>query len=283
MAIVNVTPDSFYDGGRWIAEARSRANTSVIVGQCLRWVEQGADILDVGGESTRPGAVPVDISTELARVVPVLEALGAREELREVPLSIDTRHAEVARAALAAGAAIVNDISCLSDPQMAEVVAAADAGLVISHLRGEPATMQQHIEFDDLFGEIADELGRAVERATLAGVRREAILVDPGVGFGKSGGQCAALVGAADVLAELTGCPVLIGASRKRFLGQLAGGRPVDERMLASVVAAALAASHGAAVVRVHDVAETVEALRVFEAVERERAAALELARERAS
>lgn len=272
MAVVNVTPDSFFDGGRWIAEAHHRPNASVAVAQCRRWVEQGAEILDIGGESTRPRAEPVDEQTELGRVLPVIEALRTDAELAEVPISIDTRHAGVARAALAAGAVIVNDISCLADPDMAGVAAEAGAGLVISHLRGEPATMQEAIEFRDLLGEIADELGAAVERAEAAGVERERILVDPGIGFGKTARQSAALVASSRFLAERSGCPVLIGASRKSFLGRIAGPqggpRPVEERMLASVTAAVLAAEHGAAVVRVHDVAETVEALQIRGAVE---------------
>ncbi|PRP96191.1 dihydropteroate synthase [Enhygromyxa salina] len=263
MAVVNVTPDSFHDGGRWIVESRSRPNVSVVVGQCRRWVEQGADILDVGGESTRPGADPVDEATELARVLPIIEALRADPALASVPISVDTRHAVVARQALKAGAAIVNDISGLADPAMAEVVAATGAGLVISHLRGEPATMQARVQFDDLLGEIADELEQAVARALAAGVAREQIVLDPGIGFGKTGAQSAALVAASEFLEARCGFPVLIGASRKRFLGVLAGDKPVEERELASVVAAVVAAAHGAAVVRVHDVAQTVEALRV--------------------
>jgi dihydropteroate synthase len=275
MAVVNVTPDSFHDGGRWIVESRSRPNVSVVVGQCRRWVEQGADLLDVGGESTRPGASPVDAATELARVVPIIEALRADAALASVPISIDTRHAVVAERALAAGAGIVNDVSGLADPDMAAVVAAAGAGLVISHLRGEPATMQKHVHFDDLFGEIADELALALARALAAGITREQIVLDPGIGFGKSGAQSAALVGASGFLQARCGRPVLIGASRKRFLGTLAGDKPVAERQLASVVAAVLAAAHGAAIVRVHDVAQTVEALRVAAGIEAALASAL--------
>jgi dihydropteroate synthase len=274
MAIVNVTPDSFFDGGRWIAQARLRPNASVVIGQCRRWVEQGADLLDVGGESTRPGAEPVDEQVELARVLPVIEGLRADPDFASIPISVDTRRATVAEAALAAGATIVNDISGLADPRMAEVVAAAGAGLVIGHLRGEPATMQAQIEFEDLLGEIGDELTAALARAEAVGVGGEQILVDPGIGFGKTAAQSAALVGASELLMRRTGRPVLIGASRKRFLGSVTGGKPVEERMLASVVAAVVAACHGAAVVRVHDVAETVEALRVHAAIEAELRAA---------
>lgn len=278
MAVVNVTPDSFFDGGRWIAASGLRPNASVVLRQCRRWVEQGADILDVGGESTRPGAEPVDVETELARVLPIIEGLRRDSELARVPISIDTRHAAVAKAGLAAGAAIVNDISGLADPSMAEVVAEAKAGLVIGHLRGQPATMQDDVQFGDLLGEVAEELGQSIARALAAGVLREQILVDPGIGFGKTGEQSAALVGASEFLQARTGCPVLIGASRKRFLGVLGGRESAEDRMLASVVAAVVAATHGAAAVRVHDVAETIEALRVQAGVEAQLAAALEAA-----
>jgi dihydropteroate synthase len=283
MAVVNVTPDSFSDGGRWIAALGRRPNASVVLRQCRRWVEQGADMLDVGGESTRPGAEPVDVETELERVLPIIEGLRQDVELARVPVSIDTRHAAVAKAGLAAGAAIVNDISGLADPDMAEVVAAAGAGLVIGHLRGQPATMQDDVHFDDLLGEVAEELERSVARALAAGVLREQILVDPGIGFGKTAAQSAALVGASEFLQARTGCPVLIGASRKRFLGVLGGRESAEDRMLASVVAAVIAASHGAAAVRVHDVAETIEALRVHVGVEAELAIALQASRMRSA
>ncbi|WP_258183102.1 dihydropteroate synthase [Enhygromyxa salina] len=281
MAVVNATPDSFYDKGRWIVSPAQQPDVSVVMGECRRWVELGADILDVGGESTRPGATPVDEATELERILPIITGLRADPELAAAPISVDTRHARVAEAALAAGAAIVNDVSGLADPQMARVVAEAGAGLVIGHLRGEPATMQAEPRFDDLLGEVADELGRSVARAEAAGVARERIVVDPGVGFGKTRAQSAALVGAGDFLRARTGCPVLIGASRKRFLAALTGGKPVEERMLASVVAAVVAATRGAAAVRVHDVGETVEALRVRGGIEAELSRAAAAARDR--
>lgn len=270
MAIVNVTPDSFFDGGRWIAQSRLRPNASVVIAQCRRWVEQGADLLDVGGESTRPGAEPVGEDVELARVLPVIEGLRADPAFASTPISIDTRRASVARAALTAGATIVNDVSGLADPELASVVAEARAGLVISHLRGEPATMQEHIAFEDLLAEVGDELAAALDRAVAAGVQPEQIVVDPGIGFGKTAAQSAALVGASQLLMRRTGRPVLIGASRKRFLATLTDGKPVEQRMLGSVVAAVVAACHGAAIVRVHDVAETVEALRIHAAIEAE-------------
>lgn len=278
MAIVNLTPDSFFDGGRWMASEQRSPNASVALAACRRWVEQGADLLDLGGESTRPGATPVDEASELARVLPVLELVQADERLRAVPVSVDTRHAAVARVALARGAAIVNDVSGLADPAMPEVVAAAGAGLVIGHLRGEPATMQDTIAFDDLLGEVVEELAASLKRALAAGVAREAIVVDPCVGFGKTAEQSAALVGAASLLERELGVPVLIGASRKRFLDQWSRERKPDQRMLGSVAAALAALVHGARVVRVHDVAETVEALRVVEGIRDAYARALALA-----
>ncbi len=268
MAVVNVTPDSFHDGGRWITQEQDRPDPSQVVAQCRRWLEQGADLLDIGGESTRPGAHAVDVEHELRRVVPVIRALREDPSFAGVALSVDTRRAAVAQAALAAGASIVNDVSCLGDPDMASVVARFGAGLVINHLRGEPATMQERIEFEDLLGEVGDELAAALDRAEAAGVGREQIVVDPGVGFGKTAAQSAALVGSSALLERRTGRPVLIGASRKRFLATLIGGKPVEQRKLASVTAATVAASHGAAIVRVHDVAETAEALRVQAGIE---------------
>ena len=275
MAIVNVTPDSFSDGGRWLGE--QGVDLAALVEQCRRWIEDGAAILDVGGESTRPGAEPVAVSAERDRVLPVIEALCGDPSLAaamvggEVAISVDTRRAAVAREALAAGATIVNDVSTLADPEMAKVVAEAGAGLVISHLRGEPETMQDHVAFSDLLAEIGDELAAAVDRAVAAGVGRERILVDPGIGFGKTARQSAALVASSAALAERSGCAVLIGASRKRFLAAIGSrGASAGERTLASVTAAVLAAAHGAAVVRVHDVAATAEALEVGAAIELE-------------
>lgn len=285
MAIVNLTPDSFSDGGRW-HDPSGAVVLERIAASCRAWVEQGALVLDLGGESTRPGARPLEASEELARVLPVLERLRADPALCEVPISIDTRHAAVARVALAQGAAIINDVSGLADPDMAAVVAAGRAGLVIGHMRGEPATMQDAIAFDDLLGEIVEELGLSLARARAAGVARESILVDPCVGFGKTSTQSAALVAAASLLERELGVPVLIGASRKRFLSQwtheaASGQLDAAARTNASVAAALAAVAHGAVLVRVHDVEPTLEALRVWsgiaEAYEQARAVALGL------
>jgi dihydropteroate synthase len=264
MGIVNLTPDSFHDGGKLMVEDHDEANVSVAVRRCEQLVGWGADLLDLGGESTRPGAVEVPPARELTRVLPVLAALERRA--LEVPISIDTRHAEVAREALAAGASIVNDISGLADAAMLDVVAASGAGLVLGHLRGEPRTMQDRIAFADVLGEVADELAALVQRCVAAGVARERILVDPGIGFGKTAEQSAALVAAAGWLRAATGCDVLVGASRKSFLGVLAGAKGVD-RLVPSLAAALVAAERGASVLRVHDVRETTEALAVARAI----------------
>lgn len=266
MAIVNLTPDSFFDGGNLLAPGAEEPNAGMAARLCRGLVQQGADILDLGGESTRPGSTPVDVKTEMRRVLLVLRRLRDDPELASVPISVDTRNAAVAHAAMEAGAAIINDISGLADPAMAGVAARTGAGLVLGHLRGEPATMQAHIAFTDLLSEVACELGFAVERALRAGVSGDRILVDPGIGFGKTADQSAALLVASAELTQRTGCPVLIGASRKAFLGAITG-KPVGERLIGSVAAAIIAVERGASVVRVHDVAATAEALRIVAAV----------------
>lgn len=273
MAVVNLTPDSFFDGGNLVPPGSDDPNAAMAVRRCLGLVQEGADILDLGGESTRPGSAPVPVDIELRRVLPVLRRLVDEPTLARIPLSIDTRRAAVARAAMGAGAAIINDVSGLADPAMATVAAETGAGLVIGHLRGEPASMQHGIAFTDLLADVAAELSAAVERALRAGVAGDRIVVDPGVGFGKTAEQSAALVGASRDLAHATGCPVLVGASRKAFLGAITG-RAVGERMIASVAAAVVAVERGASVVRVHDVGPTAEALRIAAAVRRHHAAA---------
>ena len=262
MAIVNVTPDSFFDGGRLHDGEATRVQAGVE--HARRCVAHGADLLDIGGESTRPGAEPVPPTEEARRVVPVIAAMRADAELCDVPISIDTRRAEVAAAALEAGASIVNDISGLDDPRMIEVVARATAGLVIGHLRGKPQTMQTQVHFADVVREVTDELVVCVERAVAGGIERARILVDPGIGFGKTAQQSAALVAASDALRRATGCAVLIGASRKSFLGVIADDTPAaEQRLPGSLAAAIVAVQHGASVLRVHDVRETVQAVSV--------------------
>jgi dihydropteroate synthase len=256
MGIVNVTPDSFSDGGRYLDK-----DAAVEHGCAL--VAQGADLLDVGGESTRPGAEAVGAREERARTEPVVRELARRTG---VPVSIDTSKADVAQAALEAGARIVNDVSALArDPAMAAVVARSGAAVVLMHMRGTPAEMQERATYRDLLGEVHDELALALERARGAGIPQARIAVDPGLGFAKRAEHNLLLLRRLRELKQL-GRPLLVGASRKSFLGKLTG-RPAPERAGASVAAAAVAALNGAAAVRVHDVAETREALAVCDAV----------------
>jgi dihydropteroate synthase len=258
MGVLNVTPDSFSDGGRFVSH--DRPDVDAAVAEALRMQHAGAHVLDVGGESTRPGAADVPVAIECARVVPILEALAKGCAL---PLSIDTRKSAVARAALAAGACIVNDVSggCF-DPALLEVAAERDAWLVLGHLRGAPATMQQEPHFDDVLAEVADELAASVARAEAAGVAPERIVVDPGIGFGKRAQDNLALLANAGWLGDQLGKPVLVGPSRKAFLGQLTGD-PVDERDVATAAACAVAIFAGANAIRVHDVGAGVRAARV--------------------
>jgi dihydropteroate synthase len=258
VGVLNVTPDSFSDGGRHAGVAAAIAHARALA-------EAGAHVVDVGGESTRPGAEPVPADGERARVVPVIERI-ARE--LGVPVSVDTRKAEVAEAALAAGACAVNDVSGgRFDPALLAVAARRGADVVLGHLRGEPATMQREVRFDDVLEEVADELGAAVERAREAGVPRERIAVDPGIGFGKRPEHNLALLANAGVLRERLGLPVLVGPSRKSFFTALTGPREPAERDLESHVAAAVAVFAGADGVRVHDVAGAARALAVARAL----------------
>ncbi len=258
MGVLNVTPDSFSDGGRFLAP-----KDAVAQGEAL--VKAGADLLDVGGESTRPGAPEVTVEEELARVLPVVKALAARVD---VPLSIDTRKPEVAEAALAAGACLVNDVTgFLGDARLAQVAAAAGAACCLMHLQGTPQTMQQAPSYGDVVEEVVAYLRQGVERALAAGIPRQRILVDPGIGFGKTAGHNLFLLRRLPELRVL-GLPILVGTSRKSFLGQLAGGKPPGERLAATLGSiAALAVMGGADVVRVHDVTEAKDALAVADAL----------------
>ncbi len=259
VGVLNATPDSFSDGGRFVyGEARVDVARAVDVAAGL--VSEGTHVIDVGGESTRPGAAEVPVHLEIARTAPVIEALAKRFD---VPTSIDTRKAEVAEAALEAGASIVNDVSGLRfDPALAGVVAGAGAGLVLGHLRGVPETMQRDPHFDDVLAEVADELAGSVARARAAGVDRSRIAVDPGIGFGKRLADNLALLAHPDGLRERLGQPVLVGPSRKAFLGTLTGD-PVEARDRATLAACAVAVFAGADAVRVHDVAGAVRAVAV--------------------
>jgi dihydropteroate synthase len=262
MGIVNVTPDSFSDGGRYLDPAAALA-------RCREILDLGADFLDLGGESTRPGSPDVPADEQWRRLQPVLAAL--RAERPEAVLSVDTRSAVVARRALELGVQVVNDVSALSDPAMPAAVAAAGAGLVLMHMRGTPATMQQDTAYADVVAEVLDFLRERMARAEAAGVPREAIALDPGIGFGKSAAGSLELLARVAELAAL-GRPVLIGASRKSFLARTTGDEgPPDARVPASLAAAAIAVFEGAHILRVHDVAETVRVVRLAWAARRAR------------
>ncbi len=256
LGILNVTPDSFSDGGRL-----ATVDDVVRAGTALR--EAGADVLDVGGESTRPGADGPDEAEERRRVVPAVRRLVTEVGL---PVSVDTRRGAVAEAALAEGAEIVNDVSALAhDPRMAEVVARSGAGLVLMHMRGTPRTMDAEARYADVAVEVAAELAARRDAALAAGVAREAVVLDPGIGFAKTTEQSYALVNRLETLAAL-GHPVLVGPSRKRFLGA-ATGRPVGERDAATAAVCVAARLRGAALFRVHEVGAVREALAVADAV----------------
>jgi len=242
MGVLNVTPDSFSDGGRWL-------DPDAAVEHGLRMIAEGADVIDVGGESTRPGAEPVSPDEELRRVLPVVEALSGH-----VRISIDTRSAEVAEAAIAAGASLVNDVSA----SLAGTAAAAGVGWVAMHMQGDPRTMQQAPAYGDVVAEVRAFL---VERAGAAGTSE--VWIDPGIGFGKTTEHNLSLLRHLDQLVA-TGYPVLVGTSRKGFLGRLTGDAPATDRLEASVATAAWALASGASMVRVHDVAPTVEAARLL-------------------
>lgn len=256
MGIINVTPDSFSDGGRFAATERA-------IEHGRRLAAEGADLLDIGGESSRPGAQPVTLEEELARVVPVVRGLAGPVT---VPISVDTTKAEVARQALAAGAAIINDITAGGDPDMVAVVRDAGAGVVLMHMQGTPETMQQNPTYADVVREVHDFLAERVAAFVAAGVPKERIAIDPGIGFGKTSEHNRLLLAHLDGLAPI-GCPVVLGVSRKGFLGRLTG-RAVEERLASSLAAACFCATRGTAhVLRVHDVAATVDAAKVIGAL----------------
>jgi dihydropteroate synthase len=261
VGVINVTPDSFYDGGRY-------AETATAVEHGLALAEQGANVLDVGGESTRPGSTPVPAEEELARVLPVVEGLA---EACRVPISVDTYKAEVARRAVEAGASIVNDISGLGiDAEMARTVAEIGATVVLGHLRGLPETMQEDVGFTDVVREVADDLRGSIRRAVTAGVDAARIWVDPGIGFGKTAEQSLQLLRAAGRLREELGYPVLIGPSRKSFIGAVTG-QPPEDRLMGTCAAVAAVVLAGADAVRIHNVGELAPAILVADAIKRGR------------
>jgi dihydropteroate synthase len=256
MGVLNVTPDSFFDGGVY-------DDPVAAVRRGREIVDEGAAIVDVGGESSRPGAAPLGAQEELARVRPIVSALSADPS---VVVSIDTRHAQVAKACVAAGACIINDIAGFRDPAMVRVAAKCEAGVVVMHMLGEPATMQERPAYDDVVEDVRSFLERQALRLRDAGVAPGRIAVDPGIGFGKDLEHNLALLGGLGRIASL-GYPVVLGVSRKRFIGALTGADDPADRLPGSLVAAAWGALHGAAVLRVHDVAATVQALTVARAL----------------
>ena len=255
MGVRNVTPDSFSDGGLYLDPARA-------VARAREMVAEGADILDIGGESSRPGAAPVPVPVEISRVVPVIRALASEIP---VPISVDTCKADVAEAALEAGAAMVNDITALSDPRMARVVARYKVPVVLMHMQGTPQTMQRNPTYRDLMGEITTFLRQALQRARAAGVDPDLTLVDPGIGFGKTVEHNLQILKALPEL-QVLGRPILVGPSRKSFIGNLLE-LPVDQRLEGTLAAVTVAAWQGAHVVRVHDVREARRALRIADAI----------------
>ena len=254
MGVVNVTPDSFSDGGEFLDPTAAIAHGRELLAE-------GADVLDVGGESTRPGAEAVSSEVELERVLPVIEGLAGGEK----QVSIDTSKAAVAAAAIDAGATIVNDVTALGDPEMASLCAEREVALILMHMRGEPRTMQEDPTYGDVVDDIKAFLADRVERAVGAGVEEERIWVDPGIGFGKTVDHNLELLRRLGELRDL-GRPILVGTSRKSFLGKLSGA-PVDQRLGGTIATCVLAVANGAAAVRVHDVAPVREALAIEAAI----------------
>lgn len=256
MGVLNITPDSFSDGGRFLAHDDA-------VAQAQRLVAEGADIIDIGGESTRPGAEPVSLENELARVIPVIEALRSKID---VPISIDTSKPEVMRAAAAAGASMLNDVNGFRADGAVEVAVELGLPVCVMHMKGEPRSMQLNPEYTDVVAEVGDFLVERCERLEVAGMPRENIVIDPGFGFGKTLAHNLQLLNRLPELAA-RGYPVLVGMSRKSMIGALLD-TPVDDRLHGSVALATVAAMKGAAIVRVHDVKPTRDALRIASAVE---------------
>jgi dihydropteroate synthase len=260
MGIVNVTPDSFSDGGA-LADAHDAERFAA------QLLDEGADLVDVGGESTRPGSEPVPVQEELRRVIPVIERLRAARA--DAVISVDTRRHEVAAEALRAGAQVVNDVTGGRDPALLDVARDAGAGLVLMHMLGEPKTMQDDPRYEDVVAEVHEVLRERVEAAVFAGVAVEALAIDPGIGFGKSLEHNLTLLRSLEDFTDLDAA-LMVGVSRKRFLGTLTGVEPAKDRLEGSLAAAAWAAAHGADVVRVHDVLATRRALAVVDALVRE-------------
>jgi dihydropteroate synthase len=256
MGILNLTPDSFSDGGRFLARDAALRHAE-------RMVEEGAAIIDIGGESTRPGAQPVSEAQELARVVPVIEALAGEIA---VPLSIDTSKPAVMREAVAAGAGLINDVLALRSPGAIEAAADVSVPVCLMHMWGEPRSMQKDPHYEDVVSDVTSFLADRVSACEAAGIARTRLILDPGFGFGKTLDHNLSLLKRLPCLASL-GLPLLVGISRKSMIGSLLDGAPIDERVNGSLAAAVLAVTRGAAIIRAHDVGQTVEALKVTAAV----------------
>lgn len=259
MGVLNVTPDSFSDGGR-------HAGVASAVEQALRMLEEGATIIDIGGESTRPGAEPVELQAELDRVVPVVEALRQRSD---VVISVDTMKPAVMRAACAAGAELINDVNGLRAPGAIEAVREARAAVCLMHMQGEPRSMQQSPHYDDVVAEVGTFLEERIAACVAAGIAVDAIVLDPGIGFGKSLEHNLTLLSNLGRLRRLEK-PLLVGVSRKSMFGSLLG-RPIDQRLSGGLAVAAVAVWQGAAIVRAHDVAQNVDAIRTAQALRERR------------
>ena len=255
MGVVNITPDSFSDGGRFLDPEAAVSHARQLAGE-------GADILDLGGESTRPGAVPVSEQQELERLLPVLQRL---QDLK-IPVSVDTRRPAVMKAVLAAGASMINDVQALNEPYALEAVAATGCAVCLMHMKGQPATMQQEPRYDDVLREVKVFLKEVVRKARFAGIGQDRIVVDPGFGFGKTAAHNMTLLRR---LNELSDLPIVAGLSRKSTLGKLTG-RPVQERLAGSLALALLALERGARILRVHDVKETRDVIAVWQAYKNE-------------
>ncbi|MCR9261918.1 MAG: dihydropteroate synthase [Pseudomonadaceae bacterium] len=259
MGVLNITPDSFSDGGKLFKDRR--VDLSAVQTSAQQMIEQGASVLDIGGESTRPGALPVGESEEIDRVIPVVEALTQLNTI----LSVDTRHAAVAAAAIAAGAHIINDVSAGSDPEMLPTIAASQAGYAMMHMQGLPENMQQSPRYGDVIDEVSKYLQQRYLACLQMGIDSGRLMLDPGFGFGKTLAHNLQLLdGLARV--KVSGVPLLVGLSRKSMLGTITG-KPVEDRAAASVAAAMIAVQRGADMVRVHDVAATRDALKVLQAL----------------
>jgi len=256
MGVLNVTPDSFSDGGRFLSPDRALKAVAAMV-------EQGADIIDVGGESTRPGALPVPESEEQDRVLPVVASIAERFD---VAISLDTSTPSIMREGVRLGASLINDVRALSRPGALEAAAATDAMVCLMHMQGEPRSMQDNPRYDDVVIEVRNYLAAAVRRAEQAGISRDRLILDPGFGFGKTTDHNLSLLRHLQQI-TVSGLPLLVGLSRKRLIGELTG-RPVDQRLAGSLALALLAVQRGAAIVRVHDVGPTVDVIKIWRALE---------------